>query len=283
MSWKLIFILCISRPLLGCDVRWFGSDCQDNCRCSYESQYKRDSVVSHCEDDRKLDARALSRFPQDVVRNKNGERLNMSQTNFTKSLNTCPVKESVELMCCSNITNRSTDNGTTKPDLAYTFQVDQSGKVISVCFILIREKTDKAKLMLTVTETNDRELDLALTSDTDEMKVYIQPGYIIQFSIGKINPPFCKVTGVTLAGSFEKFRVGKKDAQVFTLKICDLSGKCLDWNENLKIRMTLIVFVFHSTFMAFLYFLTAWRRRNQLIANLEQLMVAIQQQAAPAG
>ncbi|XP_059146938.1 uncharacterized protein LOC131934829 [Physella acuta] len=107
-SWKLIFILIlyITHPLLGCDVRWFGSDCQDNYRCSNESWYKRDSVVSHCEDDRKLEARALSRFPHEVIRNESEESLNMSQTNFTKNLNTCPVKESVELMCFSNITNR---------------------------------------------------------------------------------------------------------------------------------------------------------------------------------
>ncbi|XP_059146937.1 uncharacterized protein LOC131934827 [Physella acuta] len=214
MSWKLIFILCISRPLLGCDVRWFRSDRQDNCRCSNESWYKRDSVVSHCEDDRKLDARCLSRFPHEVVRTENEESMNMSQTNFTRNLITCPVKESVELMYFSNITNRSTSNGTTKPDLTYTFEVDNLVKVMSICFSFLKrvvngEKTDKAKLILTVTTTNDRELDLALTSDFDEIKACNQFGYII--TIGDINHMYYIVTGVTLAGSSKKFRVVRKN------------------------------------------------------------------------
>ncbi|XP_059146994.1 uncharacterized protein LOC131934864 [Physella acuta] len=201
--WKVLFTLYLLNSMLGCDV----------------------------------DAIGLGSIPHDVTENKSS--LNRSHADSTNNVSTCLTLERDGTLICNNITHGSTNNDSINPDLGYTYQVDHLGKVISICFNftileLIGDSYYNVQLNVTITETNDSELNLVLASDTDEMRVYILFQTIYEPN-GNIHRRYNE-TAVTLAGNFEKFRIGQKDARAFTLKQCDRKGNCIHLNENATIR-----------------------------------------------
>ncbi|XP_059146995.1 uncharacterized protein LOC131934865 [Physella acuta] len=255
--WKVLFTLYFFHSMLGCDVG----------------------------------ARPLGSITHDVTESK--ASLNRSQADSINNVNTCLTNERNGTLICNNMTHGSDNNDTIKPDLDYTYQVDHLGKVISICFNFTNhgESRNYDRLIVNITETTDLELDRNVATDINEMRVYLSR---FSFTYGNVNTRIQNISAVTRAGNFQKFRIGQKDAQVFTLKQCDRSGNCFNLNGNDTVSIWIISIQIGLTevliadaciviFIAAIYWLKLWRRRNQSRANRHRRRLARLASAAPAG
>ncbi|XP_059146915.1 uncharacterized protein LOC131934799 [Physella acuta] len=210
---------------------------------------------------------------------------------------TYPANESVWIIFLHKCAFEGTDNDTIKRYRDHQFQFEHLDRVISIGFNFTVHETkgvsaEYVQLIVTITETNDTELELVLTSDSDEVGIYFMLRTVD--GTGRNKPRLHNETAGTHAGSFEKFHINQIDAQIglLTLKTSDRSGTCIILNGNLTIRIDmkpislfkiLLAVIVVAYFILTIYLLMPRRRWNPRLANRRIQLVVRHPPPAPAG